>query len=218
MEPVSMTPETFQTAAPEAQAIERRIQRAWFIYERFQHVPSARTRLRRPVGQIVREVRDLAVSYDDWRILNREVLRIEKVVRGGQTSMDDGELRCDEITVVDVRNVGKDRIPDPMELPAGRAPGQLNELLAAPDAKVAMSALLLATAFSAIVVADLAVVVAALTLRHVIPVWAAAVIIGAPFVGIALVAVVVWSRRWERRLERVLHRAAMGLPRAHPFG
>jgi hypothetical protein len=206
-------PLAMQTVADAAQRLECQIYRAWKVFDRVRDAPpSRRARLRRPVGRIVRQVRDLDVGFDDWQVLNRQALQLEQALRHDLPAADAYDLRCDDITAVDLKTLGANRILDQMEVPTRkqmkvlREPGEALPApaaaprSAAPGAPISVKKIVMpvrqwAAALSAIVVAELLSVSAALTLVQRVSVGGAAVIAGAPVLGIGFAAVMVWRRR-----------------------
>ena len=72
----------YQTFDPAAQDIERQIRRVWAV---FAENPSAHTGamvLQSRLEEIVREIRELPVGYDEWQIVYRQALQLDRVLRG----------------------------------------------------------------------------------------------------------------------------------------
>jgi membrane protein len=72
----------YQTFDPAAQDIERQIRRVWAV---FGENPSAHTGARVLVSrldEIVREIRELPVGYDEWQIVYRQALQLDRALRG----------------------------------------------------------------------------------------------------------------------------------------
>ena len=207
------------TAAPLAQVIERRIQRAWRIYRRVRDTPAGCARLRRPVTGIVSQVHDLEVSFDDWQILNRQALELERAVRAVDPVLTGDGVGFDDITAVDTARAARHRVPDPMELPTRKQIQLARAAADAPAAPLATGPRALArrlvTSLAIIALADLLSISFALPLARGMSVWAFAVMVGAPAVGIAVAATIIWS---PGRLDRArLARALSGLARLRPL-
>ena len=72
----------FQTLHPDAQAFERRLQQAW---ERQRHQAPGQpipTALRTHAEELGRSLKDLAVPYEDWQTLYRELLQLDRALDG----------------------------------------------------------------------------------------------------------------------------------------
>ena len=67
---------------PAAEGIERQIRRVWAV---FGENPSAHTGamvLESRLEEIVREIRELPVGYEEWQIVYRQALQLDPVLRG----------------------------------------------------------------------------------------------------------------------------------------
>jgi hypothetical protein len=72
----------YQTFDPSAQDIERQIRSVWSVFRQYPtaHVgaPALETRL----DEIAREIRELPVGYDEWQIVYRQALQLDRALRG----------------------------------------------------------------------------------------------------------------------------------------
>jgi hypothetical protein len=73
--------EALQTTDPDAQRLEREITRVWrTLDEHPAHVGSALLASR--VNDIARDLTDTSIAYDDWQILYRQLLQLDRALRG----------------------------------------------------------------------------------------------------------------------------------------
>ena len=77
-----------QTTAPEAQELERRIRRTWKVFDADPAAHAGSPRLLEQVGQLARDLATLDVEYDQWQVLYRQVLQVERAVRGERQLLD----------------------------------------------------------------------------------------------------------------------------------
>ena len=70
--------------------MERWLHRLWKIYDEnpFKHKDSPELRLR--LDQLTRDLAELDVSFDDWQVLYRQILQVERAIRGQRQLMDVG--------------------------------------------------------------------------------------------------------------------------------
>jgi uncharacterized membrane protein YqjE len=82
VEAISGHPDMFQTTSPGAQDLERQIQRVWAT---FRVEPSAHTEARpllHRLDEIAAEMARLPLPFDEWQIIYREILQLERALRG----------------------------------------------------------------------------------------------------------------------------------------
>lgn len=74
--------EGLQTVAPEAQALEKDLRRLWKIYDQSPAAHAGSPRLLARLDEITHALGELAVSFDDWQVLYRQILQVERAIRG----------------------------------------------------------------------------------------------------------------------------------------
>jgi Putative Actinobacterial Holin-X, holin superfamily III len=72
----------YQTFDPGAQDIERQIRSVWAVYEQNPEAHRGATALRRRLEEIAREIRKLPVSYDEWQVVYRQALQLDRALDG----------------------------------------------------------------------------------------------------------------------------------------
>jgi hypothetical protein len=83
VEALTGEPDVFQTHSPEAQAIERRVQILWSAVQRREddgdpHVSP----LRDQVESLAKELAAQPLPFDEWQVLYREILQLERALAG----------------------------------------------------------------------------------------------------------------------------------------
>lgn len=77
-----------QTYSPEAQGIERQIRRLWAVFDDEPSAHAAAQPLLNRVTELTRDLTDLDVDYDEWQVLYRQLLQVERAVRGKPQLLD----------------------------------------------------------------------------------------------------------------------------------
>ena len=75
-------PDMFQTVSPDAQEIERQIQRVWAVYRLNPDAHENAGPLLSRFDDIATEVAKRPLSFDDWQVIYREVLQLGRAVGG----------------------------------------------------------------------------------------------------------------------------------------
>jgi hypothetical protein len=78
-----------QTSDPNAQQIERQLHRLWKQYDGERPSTRAAAALRARLDEMIRALGTLDVEFDDWQALYRQLLQVERAVRGEPQLMDD---------------------------------------------------------------------------------------------------------------------------------
>jgi hypothetical protein len=78
----------YQTSAPEAQDLERQIRRVWKVFDEEPRAHTDSPRLLGRVDEIARDLGKLEIAFDDWQVLYRQVLQLERAVRGERQLME----------------------------------------------------------------------------------------------------------------------------------
>jgi hypothetical protein len=82
VETVTGHPDMFQTTSPGAQELERQVQRVWAT---LRVDPRAHVESRTLLGRLDEIAADMArqpLPYDDWQVIYREILQLERALRG----------------------------------------------------------------------------------------------------------------------------------------
>jgi hypothetical protein len=72
----------YQTFDPAAQDIERQIRRVWAAFGENPPAHVGARALEGRLDEIVREIRELPVGYDEWQIVYRQALQLDRALRG----------------------------------------------------------------------------------------------------------------------------------------
>jgi hypothetical protein len=78
-----------QTEAPAAQNLERLIRRVWMVHDEIGDNPPNRGRLLQMVDRIARRLGGLDIDSDDWQILYRQLMQVERAVRGQRQILEE---------------------------------------------------------------------------------------------------------------------------------
>jgi len=81
VEALTDTP-AYQTFAPDAQDIERQIRSVWAVFRQNPTAHAGSARLEARLEEIAREIRELPVGYDEWQIVYRQALQLDRALRG----------------------------------------------------------------------------------------------------------------------------------------
>jgi hypothetical protein len=77
-----------QTSDPKALALERRLRPLWRRHDADPGASATDETLLRELGRIAHDLRTLEVDWDDWQILYRQVLQLERAVHGEQPLLE----------------------------------------------------------------------------------------------------------------------------------
>ena len=72
----------YQTFDPEAQDIERQIRSVWAVYRQYPRAHVDAPRLRARLEEIARDIRKLPVDYEQWQIVYRQALQLDRALDG----------------------------------------------------------------------------------------------------------------------------------------
>ena len=78
-----------QTEAPAAQTLERLIHRVWMVHDEIGDNAPNRGRLLQMVDRIARRLGGLDIDSDDWQILYRQLMQVERAVRGHRQILEE---------------------------------------------------------------------------------------------------------------------------------
>ena len=72
----------YQTFDPKAQDIERQIRRVWSVFRDNPEAHAGARALRSRLDDLAREIRELPVDYDEWQIVYRQALQLDRALLG----------------------------------------------------------------------------------------------------------------------------------------
>lgn len=208
--------EALQTFDPPAQELEKQIKRVWSVLRENPHAHARTAALTGRKDEIARELYRTPLEYDDWQVVYRELLQLDRALRGRPALLDAAQPKEE----------GMDpRIPAPQPQPlAPRTAAPVEQLsnrelvsrtlenatllvkkeieLARAELKadlkseVAMAKGLGVAGLCALFAANLMLVAVALALGTVMPEWAAALIVAGAVLAVGTVAGLVgWGKR-----------------------
>jgi hypothetical protein len=79
----------FETFAPKAQELEREIRRVWTAFDEAPTRSKNASGLMARLDELARDLAKLDVPHDDWQVLYRQLLQVERVVRGRPQLLDE---------------------------------------------------------------------------------------------------------------------------------
>jgi hypothetical protein len=211
-----------QTTDPRAQDLERQLRRLWKVFDESPTAHAASPRLVQRLGEITRDLGSLAAPFADWQVLYRQILQVDRALRGERQLLDD-KASDDERSAKEIRGRGREMTTmmtdgEPREREAHQRLGtgalvreivSKAELLAKKELELAKTELrvdlrsearvaggLGIAALAALIAVNLLLVTSALALSLVMPAWAAGLIVtGVMLLVAALFGVVSWRRR-----------------------
>ena len=205
-----------QTTDAGAQDLERQLRRLWKVFDENPTAHAGSAQLLERLGDITRDLGSLAAPFDDWQVLYRQILQVDRAVRGERQLLDDEaskEMRGvgREMTTMMTHRQSIEREAKP-RLGTGALVRQIvsqAELLAKKELELAKTELrvdlrsearvaggLGIAALAGLITINLLLVTAALALSLVMPGWAAGLIVtGVMLTVAALFALVSWRRR-----------------------
>jgi Putative Actinobacterial Holin-X, holin superfamily III len=81
-------PDMFQSASPHAQEIERQIQRVWSAYRLNPQAHENAAPLLSRLDEIASEIARRPLSFDDWQVVYRQVLQLDRALGGRRQILD----------------------------------------------------------------------------------------------------------------------------------
>lgn len=88
-----------QTFAPRAQQLEREVRRLWKMFDADAPDHSGSERLRARVDELARDLAGLDVEYEEWQVVYRQLLQVERAVRGERQLLDEAAGGNEEYAV-----------------------------------------------------------------------------------------------------------------------
>jgi hypothetical protein len=86
-----------QTFAGPAQEVEREIRRLWKVFDSAPDAHAGSRILLKRVDELAVELAQLDAEYDDWQILYRQLMQVERAVRGEKQLLDDASASQGEL-------------------------------------------------------------------------------------------------------------------------
>jgi uncharacterized membrane protein YqjE len=97
VEALSGRPDMFQTLTAEAQDLERQIQRVWAAYRRAPEAHRNAWALRSRLDAITAEMSQQPLSFDEWQVVYRQVLQVERALAGKPQLLEERLLGKDPV-------------------------------------------------------------------------------------------------------------------------
>jgi hypothetical protein len=204
--------DSFQTTDADAQRLESQIRRVWRVLaeNRAAHVGSPWLASR--IADVASDLADTELAYDDWQIVYRQLLQLDRALRGEPQLLSEGGTMDDQYfrtpserdngslsTVELLREIGsKARLLAEKEIELARA-----ELRSDLAAAFAMAKRLAVAAVFAVTALNLLFVAGAFALTEWMEGWAAALVMTGVALGIAAIAAAIgWRARPTEPLAR----------------
>ena len=222
-----------QTSDAAAQDLERQIRQVWAVHDQAPEAHAGAPRLLARVDELGRALTELDVDYDDWQVIHRQLLQLDRAVRGhrqlldavavqmqqqevreGQDRKEEGAMSIDEnasgprpeVAALSTAELVKQITQQVGELARAQIQLATTELRANIKSEVKMATGLGVSALAALMALNLLLVTAVLALAAVMPGWAAGLIVtGVMAVVTAIAGLVGWRKRVRHPLERTRH-------------
>lgn len=211
-----------QSTDPRAQVVEREIKDVWRVYAARPEDHLESTVLLDRVVEISREIAILTVPYEEWQIVYRQALQLSRALHGQGQLL--GKLALKEVPVKTTNEAQPATGTAPahpeslqnvplMDLLSGitsrakllatsKVALARAEIRSDVKSEIAMVKGLGIAAVSAILGFNMLLVAAAFALAAIVPGWAAALIVGVPFLVLGLVmGTISWARRVTQPLD-----------------
>jgi putative superfamily III holin-X len=210
----------YQTSDVKAQALEKQLRTLWKLYEENPAAHAGSSALLGRLREITRALGTLPVSFDDWQVLYRQILQVERAVRGQHQLLDEeapdqvGKSGGKIMTADEKHSVeGVTQLSTPALLK--EISGQVG-LLAEKQIELARAEVLADLRREASVIgrigiaaalglagAILLLVTGVLALALLMPAWmAGSLVTGVTLLAAAILSLVSWRRRVRRPLAR----------------
>jgi uncharacterized membrane protein YqjE len=220
VEALSGRADMFQSVTAEAQDLERQIQRVWAAYRREPAAHRNAWALRSRLEAITAEMAQQPLPFDDWQVVYRQVLQLDRALSGKPQLLEARLLGKDHdmatsmtptpVTTASADNpralstvalmrriLGLSSLLIHKEVELARA--ELDEDL---HAALSMVKILGAAALLALLGLDLLLMAAVLALAAWLPAWAVALALGGLLLAVgAVLGAVAWSRRVQAPLD-----------------
>jgi uncharacterized membrane protein YqjE len=222
IEEVTVRTDGLQTISPEAQELEHRIRRVWQVFERDPAAHVGSSALRARVDEIGARLATLDVEYDEWQAIYRQLLQLDRELRGEGQLLEakESNMKASEQTEVDGRPLARsspERAPAQLSTPelVKTALAELGELakthvaLARAELRADVKAELAAAkglaigGIAALLGVNLLLVTGILALSLVMPAWGAGLVVTG---AVLLIAAIVAGIGWKRLVRDPIHR------------
>jgi hypothetical protein len=210
----------FQTGDPKAQALEKQLRTLWKLYDENPPAHAGSPALLGRLREITHALGKLPVAFDDWQVIYRQILQVERVIRGQRQLLD--EEAPDEVGEGGKAIMTSEERKAPEEVAQMSTPTLLKEitaqveLLAKKQIELAKTEVLAdlrteagvagglgIAALLALSGAILLLVTGVLALASLMPAWiAGSAVAGAILLAAAIVGLVSWRRRVRKPLAR----------------
>lgn len=211
-----------QSTDPRAQVVEREIKDVWKVYAARpeDHLESAV--LLERVVEISREIATLTVPYEEWQIVYRQALQLSRALRGQGQLLEKHIAKEVPVTTTNETRPAFEAEPASPESLRNASLGDLlsgvtdrvkllvvgevalakAEIRSDVKSEIAMAKGLGIAVVSALLGVNMLLVAAAFALATIVPGWAAALIVGGPFIVFGIVmGTIGWARRVKKPLE-----------------
>jgi hypothetical protein len=206
-----------QTFAPEAQELERQLRRVWKVYRENPAAHTGAGPLRSRLGEMTAELKVLQVNYDDWQVLYRQTLQLDRALRGEPQLLQSTASPRGSVMKIEVSELAAHR---PLE---SASTGELVSELFEQSTKLVKTEVALAkaellsdlkqevkvaeglgiAAVCALCGLNLLLMAAVLALAQLLPAWAAALVVAAIILAAgAVTGALGWGRRVTNPLAR----------------
>jgi len=216
VEALTDTP-AYQTFDPSAQDIERQIRSVWSVFHQNPAAHVGARSLEARLDEIAREIRELPVGYDEWQIVYRQALQLDRALRGRpqlleataatkdvwvssqprqETNMTNGNARALSTRELIVEITEKVTLLARKEVELAKT-----EIKADLEAELSTAKGLGVAALGVVLGLNMLLVALVLALATYIPAWLAALLLGGALLLIGgIVGYVSWTRRVTKPL------------------
>jgi uncharacterized membrane protein YqjE len=133
--------EGLQTQHPAPQELERHIKEVWKVYAVDPRAHAGSARLLARVGELARELASLEVDFDEWQVLYRQLLQLDRALHGGTQLLESTIDEKGEVVMTE-KDTNQDRLkvvppfakPQP---PAGAAAASVAKTQRPPELQAA---------------------------------------------------------------------------------
>ena len=207
----------YQTFDPSAQDIERQIRSVWSVFHQNPAAHIGARPLEARLDEIAREIRELPVGYDEWQIVYRQALQLDRALRGRpqllaataattddwvssqprqETNMTNGNARALSTRELIVEITEKVALLARKEVDLAKT-----EIKADLEAELSTAKGLGVAALGVVLGLNMLLVALVLALATYIPAWLAALLLGGALLLIGgIVGYVSWTRRVTKPL------------------
>jgi hypothetical protein len=207
----------YQTFDPRAQDIERQIRSVWAVFHQHPAAHVEAPALEARLDDIAREIRELPVGYDEWQIVYRQALQLDRALRGRPQLLEATAATKDTWVTNQRRQEATMANGNARTLSTRELIGEITEkvaLLAKKEVELAKAEIkadleaelstakgLGVAALGVVLGLNMLLVALVLALAAYMPAWLAAVLLGGALLAAGgIVAYVSWTRRVTKPL------------------